>query len=47
MHPFIIDIVDLALIIAKEGEHKMLDKAKSYNDMSLHLNYITASVHNF
>ena len=47
MHPFIIDIVDLALIIAKEGEHKMLVKAKSYNVMSLHLNYISASVHSF
>ena len=40
MHPFIIDIVDLALISAKEGEHKMLVMPKNHNDMSLHLNYI-------
>ena len=47
MHPLIVDIVDLALIIAIEGEHKMLVKAKNYNDMSWHLSYISASVHSF
>ena len=47
MHPLIVDIVDSALIIAKEGEHKMLVKAKNYNDMSWHLSYISASVHSF
>ena len=47
MHPLIVDIVDLALIIAKEGEHKMLVKAKNYNDMTWHLSYISASVHSF
>ena len=47
MHPLIVDIVDSALIIAKEGEHKMLVKAKNYKDMSWNLSYILASVHSF